>query len=127
MVPQDHRPCADAQAPALGHGVPCVEAQVHDHLFELSWIAEDVEARSQVRVKGDRLVEGPPLEPKDCPNDVRDRHGDRLPRISACKGQQLTREAGAAAGGLVDVGEHLGQLEVGDAAGGRALEVGHVA
>ncbi len=101
-VVQLHHLGLDLQSPSVGHGVPRVQAQIHEHLLELRWIGFDRIHRGgddfELDVPGDYF-----LEETDQPaGDGIDVHRLRLQHLAAREGQQLARKRRGSFGLLAD-------------------------
>ena len=96
----------DRQLSALRHGIACVQRQVHEHLFHPArvglhprQIGRQTDAGSDVLADGSR-------EHLQQAGDrfVQIDHGRRQ-ELLAAEGQELSRQRGAAVGGLADLGD----------------------
>ena len=95
----------DGQMPAVGHGVPRIDHQIQDHLFDLRRVGHDHRRwRELDDFELDLGADQPPEHHLHSADDVFERDETRARRLPAAEGEQLAREAGATLHGHLDFG-----------------------
>ena len=107
-VVEHHRRGVDRERASLGHGVPGVDDQVHDDLFDLAGVGADAcgivrQPRDEVDVLADDAAQHP-FDPADDLVEIEQR---RLHDVLATEDQQLPRQRHGAAGGAPDLPDVL--------------------